>query len=134
MRNISESSVSLENFLQFFFDCRIHFPRIELLNKVSQYQIPSLSLRLYCIDSFSLKTNTFIFETLVIHVTYLVTRNVFREKLMSPTYPFPSLLFCFQCIPTHLFDCSNLFSVDIVGGRVVRWSWVNFQFWGVLHF
>ena len=41
---------------------------------------------------------------------------------MSPchTYPFRSLLFCLKCIPTHfsiithLFHCSNLFSVDIL--------------------
>ena len=36
--------------------------RIELLNAVSQYQTPSLSLLLYGNDSFSLGTNTVIFE------------------------------------------------------------------------
>ena len=68
MRNISDSplcqSGSVENAQHFFFHCRnYHVPRTQLLNTVSQYQTPSLSLLLYGNDSFSLETNTVIFET-----------------------------------------------------------------------
>ena len=68
MRNISDSPLcqcgSVENAQHFFFHCRnYHVPRTQLLNTISQYQIPSLSLLLYDNDSFSLETNTVIFET-----------------------------------------------------------------------
>ena len=68
MRNISDSPLcqcgSVENAQHLFFHCRnYHVPRTELLYTVSQYQTPSLSLFLYGNDSFSLKTNTVIFET-----------------------------------------------------------------------
>ena len=68
MRNISDSPIckcgSVENAQHFFFHCRnYHVPRAQLLNTISQYQIPSLSLLLYGNDSFSLETNTVIFET-----------------------------------------------------------------------
>ena len=67
-RNISDSPLcqcgSVENAQHFFFHCRnYHVPRTELLNTVSQYQTPSLSLFLYGNDSFSLETNSVIFET-----------------------------------------------------------------------
>ena len=49
---------------QYSKHCRnYHVPRTELLNTVSQYQTPSLSLFLYGNDSFSLETNSVIFET-----------------------------------------------------------------------
>ena len=68
MRNISDTPLcqcgSLENAQHFFFHCRNYdTPRADLLNTVSQYQTPSLSLLLYGNDSFSLETNTVIFET-----------------------------------------------------------------------
>ena len=68
LRNISDSPLcqcgSVDNAQYFFFHCRnYHVPRTELLNTVSQYQTPSLSLLLYGNDSFSLQTNTVIFET-----------------------------------------------------------------------
>ena len=68
MRNISDTPLcqcgSVENAQHFFFHYRnLHAPRTELLNTVSQYQTPSLFLLLYGNDSFSLETNTFIFET-----------------------------------------------------------------------
>ncbi|MEW8191406.1 MAG: reverse transcriptase family protein [Candidatus Thiodiazotropha endolucinida] len=66
-RNISDSPLcqcgSVENAQHFFFHCRYYqVPRTELMNTVSLYQNPSLSLLLYGNDSFSLETNTIIFE------------------------------------------------------------------------
>ena len=67
LKNISDSPLcqcgSIENAQHYFFHCR-HYQvqRTELLNSVSQYQTPSLSLFLYGNDSFSLDTNTVIFE------------------------------------------------------------------------
>ena len=60
MRNISDFPFmpvwKLENAQHFFFHCRnYHVPRTELLNTVSQYQTPSLSLLLYGNDSFRSK-------------------------------------------------------------------------------
>ena len=68
MRNISDTPLcqcgSVENAQHFFFHCRNYdAPRADLLNTVSQYQTPSLSLLLYGNDSFSVETNTVIFET-----------------------------------------------------------------------
>ena len=68
MRNISDSPLcqcgSVQNAQHFFFHCRnYHVPRTQLFNTISQYQIPSLSLLLYGNDSFSVETNTVIFET-----------------------------------------------------------------------
>ena len=67
IRNISDTPLcqcgSVENAQHFFFHCRNYdAPRADLLNTVSQYQTPSLSLLLYGNDSFSLETNTVIFE------------------------------------------------------------------------
>ena len=66
-RNISDSPLcqcgSVENAQHFFSHCRYYqVPRTELMNTVSLYQNPSLSLLLYGNDSFSLETNTIIFE------------------------------------------------------------------------
>ena len=66
-RNISDSPLcqcgSVENAQHFFFHCRYYqVPRAELMNTVSLYQNPLLSLLLYGNDSFSLETNTIIFE------------------------------------------------------------------------
>ena len=67
LRNISDSPLcqcgSIENAQHYFFHCRCYqIQRTELLNIVSQYQIPSLSLLLYGNDSLSLDTNKIIFE------------------------------------------------------------------------
>ena len=66
-RNISDSPLcqcgSIENAQHYFFHCKYYqIQRIELLNTVSQYRIPSLSLLLYGNDSLSLDTNKIIFE------------------------------------------------------------------------
>ena len=67
LRNISDSPLcqcgSIENAQHYFFHCMYYqIQRTELLNIVSQYQIPSLSLLLYGNDSLSLDTNKIIFE------------------------------------------------------------------------
>ena len=67
MRNISDSPLcqygSVENVQHSFYHCRYYqVPRTELMNMVSLYQNPSLSLLLYGNDSFSLETNSIIFE------------------------------------------------------------------------
>ena len=67
LNDISDSQLcrcgSEENVQHYFFQCRYYqAPRIDHLNSVSQYQTPSLSLLLYGNDSFSLGTNTVIFE------------------------------------------------------------------------
>ena len=74
-RNISDSPLcqcgSVENAQHFFFHCRYcQVPRSELMNTVSLYQKPSLSLLLYGNDSFSLETNTIIFEK--VHTIILI--------------------------------------------------------------
>lgn len=67
LKNISDSPLcrcgSVENTQHFFFHCRRYqFQRLELLNSISQYHIPSLQLLLYGDSSLSYETNKNIFE------------------------------------------------------------------------
>ena len=85
LKNISDSPLcrcgSVENAQHYFFHCRYYqVQRIELLNSVSQYQTPSLSLLLHVNDSFSLGTNTVIFEK--VH-KFIMDSNVFENIIQS---------------------------------------------------
>ena len=67
IKNISDSPLcqcgSVENAQHYFFHCRKYqVQRSELMNIVSQYQTPSLTILLYGNNSLSYEINTIIFE------------------------------------------------------------------------
>ena len=84
-----------------FFHCRYYqVQRIELLNSVSQYQTPSLSLLLHGNDSFSLGTNTVIFEK--------VHKFIMDSKRFWEYYPLKSkrLVLSLSVLEIFVFDAT----------------------------
>ena len=126
LRNISDSPLcrcgSVENAQHYFFHCRYYqVQRIELLNSVLQYQTPSLSLLLHGNDSFSLGTNTVIFE------------KVHKFIMDSKRYPVESkrLVLSLSVLEIFVFDATvsaNPHPSSIFSSMVCK-SLFSFFFW-----